>query len=75
MDVLRALFRSRKFVAGLITVIVSVLVALGVPEDLVEPLVTSIVAVGMAYMLGTAYEDGQEKAAPYVEIVDDESDE
>lgn len=71
MDVLRALLRSRKFVAALITMIVSILVAVGMPEELAEPLITSIAAVALAYILGTAYEDGQEKAAAVVELVDD----
>jgi uncharacterized membrane protein len=71
MDVLQALLRSRKFTAALITMIVSLLVALGVPEELATPLIASITAVAVAYIAGTAYEDGQEKSSPYVEITQD----
>jgi uncharacterized membrane protein len=71
MDVLQALLRSRKFTAALITMVVSLLVALGVPEELATPLIASITAVAVAYIAGTAYEDGQEKASPYVEITQD----
>jgi hypothetical protein len=75
MDVLRALFRSRKFVAALITVVVSVLVALGVPEEIATPLIASIASVGVAYIAGTAYEDGQEKSAVTIEDVLSKRDE
>lgn len=70
MDVLRALFRSRKFVAALITMIVSILVAVGVPEDIAAPLITSIAAVAVAYIAGTAWEDAAMKET--LQILEDD---
>jgi putative flippase GtrA len=74
MDVIQALLRSRKFVTALVSMLVSILVAVGVPEDIAAPLIASVTALAVAYIVGTAYEDGQEKASPYIELTrgDDE---
>lgn len=67
MDVLRALFRSRKFVAGLSAIIVAVLVELGVPEGVSDQLINAIMLIAVAYIGGTAIEDAMFKRALQIE--------
>lgn len=71
MNVIRALLRSRKFVAALISVVVSILVAVGMDETVAGQLVTAVMVLATAYILGTAYEDGQEKSATIIEADDE----
>lgn len=67
MDVLRALFRSRKFVAGLSAIIVATLVELGVPEGVSSQLIDAITVIAVAYIGGTAIEDAMFKRALQIE--------
>jgi hypothetical protein len=70
MDVLESLLRSRKFVAALIAMAVSILVAFGVDEAVASQLITAIAAIAVAYIGGTAWEDASMKAR--VQFLQDE---
>lgn len=66
MEVVRALFSSRKFVTALGAVIVSILVSFGVPEEMAGPLITAIMVLAAAYIGGTALEDAAFKSGGIV---------
>ena len=61
MSVIRALFRSRKFVSALTALVGSVAVVLGFDEAIAAKLVTAIITVAGLFILGTAAEDVAEK--------------
>ena len=61
MSVIKALFRSRKFVTALTALVGSVAVVLGFEEEIAAKLVTAIITVAGLFILGTAAEDVAEK--------------
>ena len=61
MSVIKALFRSRKFVSALAALVGSVAVVLGFDEAIAAKLVTAIITVAGLFILGTAAEDVAEK--------------
>ena len=61
MSVIKALFRSRKFVGALTALVGSVAVVLGFEEEIAAKLVTAIITVASLFILGTAAEDVAQK--------------
>ncbi len=59
MDTLRALFKSRKFITALATILGILLAQIGMGEVAAAAVTEALILLALAYILGTAYEDGK----------------